>query len=375
MPAAWYGVAEVTIDKYFRDLEDLTMHEQKLLALIQSRGRVFFNQSGLQMNWKVRWRRAIPRGYQDMDSLTYPRRSRDRTARLGWRAYVMAECLSEFDTLQNSGEEAIVSLLEGKVETMGSEMEQFFGEQVYVDGNLPENALGLHGFDSFTAVSGNSSNQPIAFPSDNYAGINTALQAYGGSWETSGGVTTWPSGRGSPEYHFFSPLIVNYTSNNASPAGWTPATKTWAYTGMEATRYGIVKSRISKSKSGQIDVVFMENEMFRLWCELVAQKERLVVNQGQGTGGRGKTLTALGYGDAFWFEGAEITWEFGIPTACAYGFNLDNIELHSMKSKLFNPKGPYDNNVNKTICFDVDFFGNLKFRSPRNFVKWINNGA
>jgi hypothetical protein len=116
-----------------------------------------------------------------------------------------------------------------------------------------------------------------------------------------------------------------------------------------------------------VDAVFLTDELFRLWVEYQSRKERLVINQGGG--GDGRTLTSMGYGDTFNFEGAEITWEFGMPADTGYGLNVDYIELCSMQARLFQPNGPYENEVDKSIRYDIDYFGNLRFDSPKFFFK------
>jgi hypothetical protein len=222
MVAPWVGIVETTTDEYIRDVEDALMRDYKFLALIQSRGNVTYNHSGTQMNWKVKYKRAQPKGYADLDVLTYPRRNRHKTAKLGWRAYSLAEAISKFDKLQNRGTAAIVNIISDKVQSMTDDMQTYFGEQLYVDGEAAGNEKGIHGLESFFGFSGVSTKQPIAFPSDNYAGINTDLGYYGGQWDLSAGVSLWPTGKGTTEYDFWSPLLVDYTN-----AFWTAATKQW----------------------------------------------------------------------------------------------------------------------------------------------------
>lgn len=368
MPEPWVGILETTTDEYIRDVEDAIMREYKFLALIQSRGNVTFNHSGKQMNWKVKFRRAKPRGYADLDVQTYPRFNRHKEAKLGWRAYSLAESISKFDRLQNRGVEAIVNIVGEKVTSMSDDMQVFFGEELYKDGDAAGNEKIIHGLESMFGFSGVSTKQPIAFPSDSYAGIQTDLGYYAGQWDLSAGLHIWPSGRGDVEFDFFSPLLVDYTNTF-----WTATTKSWAETCSEAMRYAIIKGRKNRSRSGMVDAVFLTDELFRLWVEFQSRKERLVITQGSQSGDRsGKTLTSLGYGDTFNFEGAEITWEYGMPANTGYGLNADYIELCSMQPRLFQPNGPYENEVDKSLRYDIDFFGNLRFDSPKFFFKLFN---
>lgn len=371
MAAPWVEIVETTIDEFIRDVEDAIMRDYKFLALVQSRGNVTMNHSGLKMNWKVKFRRAQPKGYADMDVQNFPRRIRHKTATLPWRAYALGEAVSKFDQLMNRGAPAIVNVIADKVQVMTDDMQTFFGEQLYVDGEATGNEKGIHGLETMFGAGSTSLNQPIALPDGSYAGITTDLGFYGGSWDlaTSGpgsGATIWPSGHSlTTEYDFYSPLLVDYTNSF-----WDTPNNTWEETCTQAVRYAIIKARKNKSRQGQIDAVFLNEELYRLWIERQSQKERLVVNQGGG--GDGRTLTSMGYGDTFNFEGAEITWEFGTPVNTGYGINADYIELASMQGRLFQPNGPYEHQVDKTIRYDIDFFGNLRFDSPKFFFKLFN---
>src|SRR5262245_45990520 len=132
--ADWVGIAETTIRDYIREVENDVMRNRKWLAKLQADGRVTFNHSGTEMDWKIRYKRAIPKGYGDMDAQVFPRRNRHKTAVLGWRAYSLAESVSKMDKLKNRGTSAIVKILESKVTDMTDDMEEFFGDELYVDG-------------------------------------------------------------------------------------------------------------------------------------------------------------------------------------------------------------------------------------------------
>jgi hypothetical protein len=45
------------------------------------------------------------------------------------------------------------------------------------------------------------------------------------------------------------------------------------------------------------------------------------------------------------------------------------MELCSLQSQLFVPEGPDFDPATQTWRFSIDFFGNLKVSSPRNFFK------
>lgn len=364
--ADWVGIAETTIRDYIRDVEDDVMRNRKILALLQSRGRVTFNHSGTEMDWKIRYKRAVPKGYADMDQQSFSRRNRHKTAVLGYRGYSLAESISKLDKLKNRGVPAIVKILETKVTSMAEDFEEFMGDEFYVDGNSTGNGKRIHGIESFMGQTTTSTVSPIANPSDSYAGLNTDLGSYGGSWSKDGSNNVlWPTGTGNSEYDFYSPLLVDYTSTNT----WSAATKTWPNTCVEAMRYGIIKSMKNKSARGRLDAIFLNDEMYRQFVENLAAKEHITVVQGGGQ--KGTTLTGLGYTDVTNFEGCEVTYEYGMPVNTGYGWNIDQMEFRSMQDRLIVTEGPFEHEADKTVRFSLDFFGNLVFR-PRYFVKFKN---
>lgn len=370
--ADWVGIAETTIREYIRDVENDVMRNRKILALLQSRGRVTFNHSGTEMEWKIRYKRAIPKGYADMDTQSFPRRNRHKTATLGYRGYSLAESISKLDKLKNRGIPAIVKILETKVTSMAEDMEEFMGDEFYIDGNATGNGKRIHGIESFLGAGSASTYQPIALPNDSYAGLNTNLGSYGGSWTDGAGTGTtstdsaskWPTGTGNTEFDFFSPLLVDYTSSQ-----WAATTKTWPNTCLEAMRFGIIKSMKNKSVRGRLDAISLNDELYRQFVENLSTKERITIVQGGNQ--KGNTLTGLGFSDVVNFEGCEVTFEYGMPVLTGYGWNIDQMEFRSMQDRLFVSEGPFENEVDKTVRFSIDFFGNLVFR-PRYFAKFKN---
>jgi hypothetical protein len=367
--ADWAGIAETTIRDYFREVENDILRNRKLLAMLQSAGRIKFNQSGTAMDWKIRYKRGVPKGYSDTDTVTFPRRNRHKTATLDYRALTLDESMSRFDVLKNRGTPAIVKLLSEKATFISEDFDEFFGDQLYIDGNATGNTKFLHGIESFLGNTTASSNQPVARPSDSYAGLNTDLGNYSGSWDQNSGSDTWPVGKGTADYDFYAPLLVDYTNTNtpsATISGWSATTKTWDNTCIEALRYGVINSMKNASKRGRIDFILLNSELYRQFADRYAGKERVVIQKGGG-----QTLLDLGFGDVINFEGCEVTYEFGVPSATGYGFNVQQMELRSMQDKLINSYGPIENEEDKSLRFGADFFGNMIFR-PRYFTKWKN---
>lgn len=355
----WSRVVNTTIAKYFKGKEQEILRSRKWLALLNQKGRVFYNDSGKYMDWKVEYKRVPMIGWSGVEDITFAQHDRYKTCELDWRGYVAADAMTKFDRLKNAGPEAIINYWSEISENLRMDMEDHFGDELYIDGNAAGNSKRLHGIESFLGAGSNSTDQPIAFPSDTYAGLSTALGNYGGEWQEDTAVSTWPTGSGDAHYDFFSPLLISYTS-----AQWAATGTTWADTCLEAMRYGLIHAGKNRNMNGQIDLTLLDRELYRIFCEKEAEKERIVVNRGTATTG----LVALGFTDTVNFQGADVTYEYGVPSGIGYGMNINNMELRSMQSQLFVPDGPDYDMAKKNWRFSIDFAGNLKFR-PRHFFK------
>ncbi len=359
--AEWTRVVNTTIHDYLREVEANVLRNRKLLALLQSKGRVTMNHSGDLMDWKVRYKRAPVSAYADMDTLTFSRRNRHLTAQLEWRGYAVPDMVTKKEKLMNKSTEAIVKIFSDMFSLLTEDIEDHFGDALYIDGNAAGKTKDLHGLESFLGDTGSEASAGFVYPpSDTYAGLVTTLGNYGGSWSTSSGNVNWPSGTGDAHYDFWAPLVVKVTSSS-----WSASTKTWPNTCTEALRYGIIKGRRNKSKKGMMDLILLESEWFRQLEEKIATSERLVVNRNEPTG-----LWNLGFKDTINFEGCDVSYEYGVASETGYGICTELLELCSLQDSLFVPEGPDFDIASQGYRFSVDFFGNLKAASPRGFVKW-----
>ena len=360
--AEWSRVLNTTIHKYIRDREDNVMRNRKLLAMLKSRGRVTFNESGDLLDWKVRFKRSPMQGFADSDTLTFPRKDRHKTAQIDWRGYAATDSMTKRERLMNKNTEAIIKTYSEIATMLMDDMEDQFSDELYIDGNATGNTKRIHGLESFLGAGSPASAGYIAAPSDTYAGLTTGLGDYGGSWSVNGSSQVeWPTGTGDAHYDFWSPTLVDYTDT-----AWAASTKTWPNTCREALRYAIVKSRKNKSKRGQVDVTFLENELYRQFEEKLEANERLVIQRGEEDG-----LYKLGFKDVINFEGCDITSEYGVPSLTGYGLCMDACELRSLQGQLFVAEGPDVDISTQSSRFSIDFYGNMRF-NPRNFFKLKN---
>lgn len=262
----------------------------------------------------------------------------------------------------NKGKEAIVNRFEEVATLMMEDVTEKFGYEPYVNGYATGNTKRFHGMESFLGVAGATSNvagSPAMQPGASYAGLNTNLGSYGGSW-----TGAWPRGYGTAEYDFFSPLILDYTNTTATASGgWSNATATWAARCLEVLRFGIAFSQKNKSKKGVLDFIDLDREMYRLSLEALHTDERILV-QREGDEG----LVSLGFKDVFNYDGCEITTEYGMPSGVGYGFNANHVDLNCLTKQMWEAHGPDEDIASMAWRFLVYNFGNFRWR-PRYFLK------
>jgi hypothetical protein len=350
-------VVNATTKRYIRQREVNTLRNRKLTALLKKRGRISFNWSGIKMDWKVKYKRVKLEGFQDGDTLTFSRKERYKTAELDWRGYSATDSMSKGEFLQNRNAEAIIKLYSSIAEDLMDDAEDCFGEEFYINGTTAANSRRLHGIESFMGCTASAGNG-VGVPTDTYAGLSCVPGYYGGTWD-SGTLPGWPHGKGDTHYDFWSPMIVDYGDASFFGANLD----TWAENCVEAIALAIIKSKKSKSAKGQLDVIFVDDEMYRKYLTIARGKEQINVTRGQAS-----QLTSLGFTDVFNQDGTDITWEYGMPNGVGYGFNCDMMELRSMQAQVFVPEGPEFDIASKSWKFSIDFFGNLVF-NPKYQIK------
>ena len=243
-------------------------------------------------------------------------------------------------------------------------MEQHLSKEVWCDGDAAGNELRFHGIESMMATDGTvniadgtkraaNAADMFGWPADNYAGINTGLGAVAGS-QLDG---VWPNGVADPEYDFYSPIVVNYTST-----AFADGSGEWKDTCVEATREGVHQAKRNDTRESQIDMVILDRKLFIEYLNKLDGKERTIVTKSNG-------LKSYGFLDVFEQDGVEISTEYAVPNGVGYGLSISNMELRCMEGSLMTSEGPFYNEDTQAYRYVVSVLANLKFKSPRNFFK------
>ena len=350
-----------TISKYLRKEEVNILRKRKLLAALSKKGRLTYNDSGEQLEWYVRYKRAPLIQYADAEQLTFPRRDKRKKPTLGWRAYAATDSMTKMERLQNRGAEAIIKLYSNLTKELLEDIREHFCEELYIDGNAAANTKRIHGLNSFFGCSGNGNGttQPafLGATNDTYAGFTTGLGDYGGTW-----TGVWPAGTGDTHYDWWTPTVVDLVHT-----GWTAATASFVANAVEGIRYGI---SAAQKNSEMLDLILLERDWYRQFQGLLDDKERINVERNRAN----SLMVSLGFGDVTNFDGVDITWEYGLPTARGFGLSLDQLELRSMQGQLFDSNAEDFDLAGLSHRFAVDFFGNMRC-NPRSQVKFTDDPA
>jgi hypothetical protein len=333
-----------------------------VFAALEGSGNVRTNMSGRGFDYEVQYRNHTPSGNNGETPRTFARQNLWKRAELEFRGAQVTDAIYKKEMLENRSAQALVNVAGKMASRLLTSMEQYLAREWIVDGYAAGNELRFHGMESFLQTNGTvnitdgsqrtaNAADPFAYPSDTYAGLSTTLGAYGGSQQTG----VWPNGYADPEYDFFSPVIVNYTSTYFGAA-------TWKDNCVKAVREAIHQTRRNDSKEDQIDMVLLDRRLFIDFLNTLDSKERVIVSRTNG-------LRSYGFTDVFELDGVEISSENSVPANTGYGLAIGNMELLCMEGQLLNSEGPFYDEITQQYRYVVSTLGNLKFKSPRNFFK------
>lgn len=366
-------VINTTLRNYLREEENGVIRRRLLLAMIQKKGRILYNQSGDGVQWQVRYRRAKMVTNNGQQVLSFQAENRWEKAFLDYVGYAITDAMPKREQLKNRGTAALIKVYERLIPLLMEDLEDAFSEELYIDSAAAGSTGRMSGFETMFEYNGTvnigtgaqrSANTAdvVAFPSSTYAGLSCQLGSFAGTWGEAAGQSgissTWPKGRGDAEYDFWSPVIVNYTSSAFGQTYW------WSDSSQNgnatvATRFGI--RSMKRNSKDTIPLVLMDDELYTQYLNSQDSKQRIMVTDQQ------SRARQFGFKDSIYQDGAEITSEYGIPPGGAYGIDLDCVELLSMQGTIFEGDGPEWDMSTRSSRVAVDCLGQMKFRSPRSF--------
>lgn len=367
----WARSIATTIVNHLRTEELASFRKFKVFAALEGSGNIRMNMSGRGFDWDVRYRNHTPTGNNGETPRNFSRQNLWKRAELEYRGAQVTDAIYKKEMLENRSAQALVNIAGKMSSRLIESMEQYLGVEWTKDGYAAGNELRFHGIESFLGYSGTvnvttgaqrgsgtspgaaSAADPFAYPSDTYAGLSTALGAYGGS-QLEG---VWPNGRAEPEYDFYSPIIVNTTSTYFGGS-------TWSANCVKAIREGLNQVRRNDTKEDQIDMILLDRRSYIDFLNSLDSRERVVVTPGSENG-----LRSYGFTDVVQLDGVDVSSDGAVPANSGYGLAIGNMELLCMSGQLLESEGPFYDEITQQYRYVVSHLGNLKFKSPRNFFK------
>lgn len=342
------------INAYMRNRIEPIFRKDVLMAMLKSKGRLTFNAHGAKLDWKPKFRRQdIVPGDGNPVSISFPQMNKRKVAQLEWVNYNLGASWNKYEELISQNKEtALFKIAEDVVKDMADDFMESFRLKLYTDSSVAANSRDLSGLETMFAVNGVIASGTVGSPNDTYAGLSTVLGNYGGDWTADTGKA-WPTGTGSPEYCFWSPIVVDYTNS-----GWAATTKTWPNTWQEALNYAVTYGEQLQRQS--FDLILLNSELLRQAKDSLIGKQTLEVTQNS-------ELVKLGH-KTIQFNGIEMASEYGVPSGVGYLLSFDKMELLSLQGQLVGKMDDSDITTAQQLRA-MDFYGQLKFEAPSYFAK------
>ena len=377
--AEWQRLANTTIARYTKGVEDELTSKKLWLKVLKKKGRIEYgvdNISGDGMKWDVPYR-VIPLNTNNGEGQITPRRQDYvKQATLDYIGYDMADLMTERERIKNaSGPGQIVGYFKKMVERQTTDTRERFAGELYVDSSGSGNSERLSGIETMMATAGTvnitsgatrtaNAADVVGYPSDTYAALSTVLANYSGSWGTQSSIaTTWPAGTGDLGYDFYSPTIVCYNST-----AWGGADNTWDSNCVKAVRYLLTHLQRCYDAESDMVVVLMDRDLHRRYKDKLDSKERVEISSNTG-------LRKFGFNGAIQQDGAELMWDYYCTGGIGYAFNFDKMTLYSAYDNLFRVKGPTWEERESAYHVISRYFGQMKFQAPRYFGKLMTIAA
>lgn len=360
----WLGVIHEQTPRFMKGAADETVRRRMLLSYLRKYGRIVLNANSPVCIWNIKYKQQPIESAGDGGTLTFTRHDLYKQAALNWRGYVGTDMMTEKEYLMNQGPGRILNRYSEVIPSLMEAMTDNFGGEMILDGEASDRQNNLHGIESFMGSGTTVANDLIAQPSDSYAGLGTALGTEGGSWSTNLGTgvypnaavgSDWPNGKGSYQYDFYAPLLLNSSSTR-----WGTGSTNFESNCERIIRQGIIWLANKGGNSGRPKMVLLSADRYSAFLNHLSTKQRVIVPH--------KESQDLGFEDTVNFDGVSIAFDYEVPPSTGYMLNVQNMELASLDKVLFGYRGPDWSMRDRAWLFYVGFWGNMRYR-PKHFAK------
>ena len=375
MSDEWIGLVHQASPIWSKKIVDLTVRKQITLALMTKAGNIKLGvDTSYEENYPIDWKDAPVSTLGFGGGATYEPRDYTKTATIEWRGYIATDMMHiKEQSLLGGSTARFVDRYARIVPKKLKGMRKKFGQEFYIDGNASGNQDRFCGIESFcgadvTATTGTDVDDLMALPSDTYNGISTELGANGdwsddlgaGNFPNDAVAKDWPEGSGDTEYDYWSPKLVNWSSN-AWPSG---SSNTWSDTGAFALRRTAQWLRQTAGVESDTLLAMMNGALMTQFKDAQEAKLRTLAQHPQGRD--------LGFpGEVLEYDGMMLKSEYGVPVNTCYVLNMDEVELDILDKEFVTNRGPLLDPHSLAYLWFGFTFGNFKF-IPKFCAKLYN---
>ena len=370
MSEQWVGFVNQASPKFTRQITDLTIRGRLVLRLLERKRRIKLGVDGsFEERFFVDYKDAPVTSLGHAGTATYTPRDYTKQAVVDWRGYLTTDMMHIKEQSMLGGSTArIVDRYKRIIPKQLKGMRRKIGLEIYTDGGADGNQDRFCGLETFTGSGTTVVGDLIAEPDDNYFNLDTALGT-AGSWSTD--LTTspnaevdtdWPEGTGDPEYDYWAPKLVNWSSTSW-PSG---ALNTWTDTGAFVLRRTAQWLMQTAGIEGDTLLALLNGSLMTDFKNAQEAKLRTLAQH--------PVARDLGFPDVLEYDGMMLKSEYGIPANTGYVFNVDEVELDILDKEFITTRGPLQDPDGLAWKWYAYTFGNYKF-VPKFCAKLFNYAA
>lgn len=385
-------------------ITDLTIRKRHLLSFMSNRGRITGPSGGRFVEWPLFVQAKKPHGYGRNTPPLFETPDNLRMPQLPWSAYQYGEQLHVLDLEENKGKEQFIDIVSNANDSVEKSFSQEWADYLFQDGATATEEMPMYGLKSafkyYTAATATAAaprqgyDGKVRLPNGTYAGYDTTLGAVGGNWAGTNGTTTyqsgaayfhyWPDGKGDGKFDFWSPLVINTTSQ-----GWGSTSAAFDTTYCEEMLdFGIQYSSRNNTVSakGPIELILLPTKYNLIWRKRFSSTQRTIVETvpqpAEGTISTGSNNVIQTGLPCILHNGCMLATDFSLDDdSLIIGINPDAIEyrtVHALNSMTGGMRImiPHRENIpgGSGIMIGGRSHGQFIINSPRKLCFWYPLG-
>lgn len=330
-------IIQAAQEKFAKGASNETIQRSVILNTLKKRGRITYNDSGRDFNWKTKYKQIELETTSDMEAYTFQRHNVYKNFKLDWRGGRIGDVISEKERLITRGPQQIIDLWGTKAEVLKEDAMDQLNKWMYYDGNATNYTKNFHGLKSILSYATASTTDQYGTGNDSYGG-----QTLNAVHNTESDATA------------YTPAHVNekYTDYGS-----------WASQPLKIMRALVSACTVKNTADGRPDLAITTEARYLQFKDALASSERYLVS--------GQDITKLSSGfDAVRYDGLDLTWDYDYDGTGALGdstvaINTRKMKLRLLTKQLFTGSSSFDHD-RRAYLFDLVIWGNLEL-NPRYF--------